>query len=67
MYKNVLNQRIVALFLWFSSCYSFFLTETQPIKALLRRLTLILNWYLNQYLLFNQFSATHNILNNTSI
>jgi hypothetical protein len=33
MYKNVLNQRMVAPFLWFSSCYSFFLTETQPIKA----------------------------------
>jgi len=48
MYKNVLNQRMVALFLWFSSCYSFFLTETQAIKA-------------------NQFSATHNILNNPSI
>ena len=62
MYKNVLNQRIVALFLWFSSCYSFFLTETQPIQALLHRLILILNWYLNQYLLFNQFSVTHNIL-----
>ena len=67
MYKNVLNQRMIALFLWFSSYYSFFLTETQPIKAILRRLILILNWYLNQYLTFNQFSAKHNILNNPSI
>lgn len=67
MYKNVLNQRMVALFLWFSSCYSFFLTETQPIKAIFRRLILVLNGYLNQYLAFNQFSGIHNILNTPSI
>lgn len=67
MYKNVLNQRMVALFLLFSLCYSFFLTETQSIKAILRRLITILNRYLNQYLSFNQFSATYNTLNNPSI
>jgi len=67
MYKNVLNQRIIALFPLFSSSYFFFLTETQTIEAIFHRLILVLNWYLNQYLAFNQFSATHNILNNPSI
>nr|MCS3813277.1 hypothetical protein [Mucilaginibacter sp. X4EP1] len=67
MYKNVSNQCIVALFLWFSSCYLFFLTKYQSIKGISRQLTLMLNGYLNKYRSLNQFSTAPSILNNPSI
>ncbi len=67
MYKNVLNQRIVALFLWFSSCYSFFSTESQSIKGFFRRLIFMLKRYLNKCLILNQFPAATSILNSTLI
>jgi|GEM_PF-4934331 len=44
MYKNVLNQCIVALFPLFSSCYTSFLTKIQQVKG----------YFL---LYFNQFST----------
>jgi len=63
MYKNVLNQRIVALFIWHSSCLSYSPTETHLIKTIFHRLIIRVNRYLSHCLTQNQFSITHNILN----
>jgi hypothetical protein len=63
MYKNVLNQCIVALFLWLSSWLSYSPTETYLIKSTFHRLILRANWYLSQCLIHNQFPVNGILIN----
>lgn len=49
MYKNVLNQRIVALFLWLSSYLSYSPAKTHLIKTIFYRPILRMRRYLSQF------------------
>jgi len=60
MYKNVLNQRMVALFLWLSSYLPYSPIETHPANTIFHRSCLKVSRYLSQFLV-------NDILNNPLI
>ena len=60
MYKNVLNQRMVALFLWLSSYLSYTPAKKHPANTIFHRSRLKVSRYLSQFLV-------NGILNNPLI